>query len=160
MHYIIFLLREMLIWPPSLRTLPQFTFILLDIFITKWFEKRCEFFKRKYFFKMDMMKGYHPYHFWAGWSGTPWFGRAIRCLLSWVRCEHEGLSLSHKDRFVITPYLYSYRIRTWFGKSLDSNLHDLHPRVMVAGEHQKDKEGNNFVLVWARRWPYSFWYNY
>jgi hypothetical protein len=23
--------------------------------------------------------------------------------------EHEGMSLSHKDRFVITPYLYSYQ---------------------------------------------------
>jgi hypothetical protein len=31
----IFLLRDMLIWPPSLKTLLQFIFILLDIFITK-----------------------------------------------------------------------------------------------------------------------------
>jgi hypothetical protein len=29
----------------------------------------------------------------------------------------------------------------------------------VAGEHQEDKEGESFVLVWAWRWPCSFWYN-
>jgi hypothetical protein len=28
-----------------------------------------------------------------------------------------------------------------YGQSLDLNLHDPHPRVMVVGEHQKDKEG-------------------
>jgi hypothetical protein len=28
-----------------------------------------------------------------------------------------------------------------YGQSLDLNLHGPHPRVMVVGEHQKDKEG-------------------
>jgi hypothetical protein len=41
----IFLLRDMLIWQPSLRTLPQFIFILLNIFVTKRFEKGVSFSK-------------------------------------------------------------------------------------------------------------------
>jgi hypothetical protein len=106
----ILLLRDMLIWPPSLRTLPQFIFILLDLFYKMVWEKVWVF-QKKMFFKMGMMKGYHPYHLWAGWSGTPWFGRALRWWLSWVRCEHEGLSLSYKDRFVILHCLYSYQVQ-------------------------------------------------
>jgi hypothetical protein len=40
----------------------------------------------------------------------------IKCVVIYfpsilVRCEHEGLSLSPKDRFVITPYLYSYQVQ-------------------------------------------------
>jgi hypothetical protein len=35
----------------------------------------------------------------------------FKALLSRVRCEHEGLSLSHKDWFVITFYLYSYQVQ-------------------------------------------------
>jgi hypothetical protein len=49
MYYMILLLRDMLIWPPSIRTLLQFIFILLKIFVTKLFEKMCEIFKRKCF---------------------------------------------------------------------------------------------------------------
>jgi hypothetical protein len=45
----ILLLRDMLIWQPSHRTLPQFIFILLNVFVTKRFEKRCEFLKIKCF---------------------------------------------------------------------------------------------------------------
>jgi hypothetical protein len=33
------------------------------------------------------------------------------------------------------------------------------PRVMMAGEHRADKEGECFVLVWAWWWPCSFRYN-
>jgi hypothetical protein len=49
MHDMILLLRDMLIWPPSLRTLLQFIFILLDIFVTILFGKRCEFSKENVF---------------------------------------------------------------------------------------------------------------
>jgi hypothetical protein len=52
--------------------------------------------------------------------------------------------------------LKKYNHSRLYGQSLDLNLHNLHPRVMVAWEHQKDKEGNNFALVWARRWSCSF----
>jgi hypothetical protein len=44
-------------------------------------------------------------------QGLPGLGEGLRCWLSRVRCEHEGLSLSPKDRFVITPYLYSYQVQ-------------------------------------------------
>jgi hypothetical protein len=89
MHYMILLLRDMLTWSPSLRYLPQFIFILLNVLITKMIWKNCEFFKINVF-QNGMMKGYHPYHLWAGWSGTPWFGRTLRrCLV--------GLGVSMKD---------------------------------------------------------------
>jgi hypothetical protein len=52
--------------------LPQSTFILLDIFVTNDLRKGVSF-QKKMFSKMGMMKGYHSYHPWAGWSGTPWF---------------------------------------------------------------------------------------
>jgi hypothetical protein len=60
---------------------------------------------------------------------------------------------------VLTDTLIKYNQSRLYGQSLDLNLHGLHPRVMVAGEHRKDKEGNNSVLVWTRRWPCSFWYS-
>jgi hypothetical protein len=61
MHYIILLLRDKLLWPPSLRTLPQSIFILLDIFVTNDLRKGVSF-QKNMFFKMGMMKGCHPYH--------------------------------------------------------------------------------------------------
>ena len=85
--------------------LPQLIFILLDIFVTNDLRKGVSF-QKKMFFKMGMMKGCHPYHPWVGWSGE-----GLRWWLSWFRCEHEGLSLSPKDQFVITPYLYSYQVQ-------------------------------------------------
>jgi hypothetical protein len=64
------------------------------------------------------------------------------------------------DLSSFTAYtLINYKHLRLYWQLLDPNLHDLHPRVMVAGEHQEDKEGGNFVLVWAWRWPCSFWYN-
>jgi hypothetical protein len=60
---------------------------------------------------------------------------------------------------LLTYTLIKYNHSRLYGQSLDPNLHGLHPRVMVAGEHRKDKEGGSFVLVWAWRWPCSFRYN-
>jgi hypothetical protein len=39
--------------------------------------------------------------------------------------------------------LIKYNHSRLYGQSLDPNLHGLHPRVMVAGEHRKDKEGES-----------------
>jgi hypothetical protein len=61
MHDMILLLRDKLLWPPSLRTLPQLIFILLDIFVTNDLIKGVSF-QKKMFFKMGTMKGCHPYH--------------------------------------------------------------------------------------------------
>ena len=54
---------------------------------------------------------------------------------------------SYKDRFVITPYLYSYQVQPLetVGRSLNLNLYGPNPRVMMAGEHREDKEGECFV---------------
>jgi hypothetical protein len=46
-----------------------------------------------------------------------------------------------------------------YGQSIDLNLHGLNPMIMTAREHQEDKEGECFVLLWAWWWPCSFQYN-
>jgi hypothetical protein len=53
-----------------------------------------------------------------------------------------------KDWFVITPYIYSYQVQPLetYGRLLNLNLYDPNPRVMMAGEHREDKEGECFVL--------------
>jgi hypothetical protein len=56
---------------------------------------------------MCMMKGYHPYHQLIGMIRDSMVWEGLRCWLSWVRCEHEGLSPSFKDQFVILHYVYS-----------------------------------------------------
>jgi hypothetical protein len=38
--------------------------------------------------------------------------------------------------------LNKYNHSRLYGQSLDPNLHGLHPRVMVVGEHQENKEGD------------------
>jgi hypothetical protein len=57
------------------------------------------------------------------------------------------LSLSPKDRFFITPYLYSYQVQplktVW--AVAQSELVRSEPRVMMAREHREDKEGECFV---------------
>jgi hypothetical protein len=72
MHDMILLLRDKLLWPPSLRTLPQSIFILLDIFVTNDLRKGVSF-QKKMFFKMGMMKDCHPYHPLVGFLETLWF---------------------------------------------------------------------------------------
>jgi hypothetical protein len=49
---------------------------------------------------------------------------------------------------LLTYTLIKYNHSRQYGQSLDPNLHGLCPRVMVAGEHQEDKEGD--VLTWFR----------
>jgi hypothetical protein len=68
-------------------------------------------------------------------------------------CIRTGLSFFTACTFI------KYNHSRLYGQLLDPNLHDLHPRVMVAGEHQEDKEGGSFVLVLAWRLPCSFRYN-
>jgi hypothetical protein len=41
--------------------------------------------------------------------------------------------------------LIKYNHSRLYGKSLDVNLHGPNPRVMTAGEHREDKEGECFV---------------
>jgi hypothetical protein len=55
--------------------------------------------------------------------------------------------------------LIKYNHSRLYGESLNPNLHGLCPRVMMAGEHREDKEGECFVLVWAWWWTCAFWYN-
>jgi hypothetical protein len=52
--------------------------------------------------------------------------------------------LSHNDRFVILHYMYydKYNHSRLYGQSLNLNSYGPNPRVMKAGEHRKDKEGN------------------
>jgi hypothetical protein len=49
MHYMVLLLRDMLVWPPSLRTLSQFIFILCDILLQKYLRKGVSFSKEYIF---------------------------------------------------------------------------------------------------------------
>jgi hypothetical protein len=81
--------------------------------------------------------------------------------LSRVRCEHEGLSprLRTSLSSFITCTHDKYNHSRLYGHSLNLNLHGPNPRIMIAGEHREDKEGECFVLVWAWWWPCSFRYN-
>jgi hypothetical protein len=76
----------------------------------KWFEKRCEFSKENVF-QNGYDEGFTLITIERDDQGLPGLGEGLRWWLSWFRCEHEGLSLSPKDRFVITPYLYSYQVQ-------------------------------------------------
>jgi hypothetical protein len=60
---------------------------------------------------------------------------------------------------LLTYTLIKYNHSRLYGQSLDPNLHGLCPRVMTAGEHREDKEGECFVMVCAWRWPCAFRYN-
>jgi hypothetical protein len=50
-----------------------------------------------------------------------------------------GLSSLH------TYTLIKYNHSRLYGQSLDLNLYDPNPRIMTAGEHREDKEGDCFV---------------
>jgi hypothetical protein len=54
---------------------------------------------------------------------------------------------------LLTYTLIKYNHSRLYGQLLDPNLHSLCPRVMMAGQHQADKEGECFVLVWEWGWP-------
>jgi hypothetical protein len=80
-------------------------------------------------------------------QGLPGLGEGLRCWLSRVRCEHEGLS-SHL-RTGLSSFTTSthdnYNHSRFFGQSLNLNLRSPNPRVMTAREHREDKEGECFV---------------
>jgi hypothetical protein len=45
---------------------------------------------------------------------------------------------------LLTYTLIKYNHSRLYGRSLNLNLHDPNPRVMMAGEHREDKEGECF----------------
>ena len=51
MHYMVLLLRDMLVWPPSLRTLSQFIFVLCDILLQNDLKKGVSYSKENIFSK-------------------------------------------------------------------------------------------------------------
>jgi hypothetical protein len=83
---------------------------------------------------------------WDG-QGLPRLGEGLRCWLSRVRCEQEGLSphirtgLSSFSTCTHDKYNHSRLC----GQSLNLNLYSPHPRVMMAREHLEDNEGECFV---------------
>jgi hypothetical protein len=46
---------------------------------------------------------------------------------------------------LLTYTLIKYNHLRLYGQSLNLNLYDPNPRVMMAGEHREDKEGEYFV---------------
>jgi hypothetical protein len=46
---------------------------------------------------------------------------------------------------LLTYTLIKYNHSRLYGQLLDLNLHDPKPRIMTAGEHREDKEGECFV---------------
>jgi hypothetical protein len=72
MHYIILLLRDMMIWPTSLRTLPQFIYILLTILLQSDLRKGVSFAKKTLFSKKG--EWLLPSLPLAGWLGLPGMG--------------------------------------------------------------------------------------
>jgi hypothetical protein len=46
---------------------------------------------------------------------------------------------------LLTYTLIKYNHSRLYGQSLDLNLYGLNPRIMTAGEHREDKEGECFV---------------
>jgi hypothetical protein len=80
-------------------------------------------------------------------QGLPGLGEGLRCWLSRVRCEHEGLSphiRTSLSSFTICTH-DKYNHSRLYRQSLNLNLHGPNPRVMMAGEHREDKEGKCFV---------------
>jgi hypothetical protein len=101
-------------------------------------------------FKNGMMKGiqYSPLSP-TEWDdqGLPSLGEGLRCWLSRVRCEHEGLSPRLRTGLssFTTCTHDKYNHLRLYGQSLNLNLHGPNPRIMMAGEHREDKEGECFV---------------
>jgi hypothetical protein len=46
---------------------------------------------------------------------------------------------------LLTYTLIKYNHSRLYGQSLNLNLHDVNPRVMTAGEHREETEGECFV---------------
>jgi hypothetical protein len=80
-------------------------------------------------------------------QGLPGLGEGLRCWLSQVRCEHEGSSPHIRTGLssFTTCTHDKYNHSRLYGQSLNLNLYGPNPRVMKAGEHREDKEGECFV---------------
>jgi hypothetical protein len=91
-----------------------------------------------------MMKGTHPYHQLSGMIRTPWFREGIRCWLSRVRCEYEGLSPHIRTGLssFTTCTHDKYNHSRLYGQSRNLNLYGPNLRVMMAGEHRRIRKGN------------------
>jgi hypothetical protein len=80
-------------------------------------------------------------------QGLPGLGEGLRCWLSRVRCEHEGLSPCLRiglSSFTTCTHDKYNHLRL-YGQSLNQNLHGPNPRIKTNGEHREDKEGECFV---------------
>jgi hypothetical protein len=106
------------------------------------------FSKKRNVFKKAYDEGYSPLSLieWED-QGLPSLGEGLRCWLSQVRCEHDGLS-PHLQTVLssFTTYTHDkYNHLRLYGQSLNLNLHGPNPRIMTAREHREDKEGECFV---------------
>jgi hypothetical protein len=109
--------------------------------------KMVVFIKRKMFSKV-YDEGYSPLSpFEWDSQGLPGLGEGLRCWLSQVRCEQEGLSPHIRTGLssFTTCTHDKYNHSRLYGQSLNLNLYGPNPRVMMAGEHREDKEGECFV---------------
>jgi hypothetical protein len=110
-----------------------------------WVEEMVVFLKRKMFYKEVYDEGYSPLSplEWDG-QGLPGLGEGLRCWLNRVRCEQEGLSPHIRTGLLScnTCTHVRYNHSRLYGQSLNPNLYGPNPRVMMAGEHREDKEGD------------------
>jgi hypothetical protein len=111
--------------------------------------KMVVFSKKRKMFSKVYDEGYSPLSLFE-WDiqGLPGLGEGLRCWLSRVRCEQEGLSphirTSLSSSFTTCTH-DKYNHSRLYVQSLNLNLYGLNPRVMMAGEHREDKEGECFV---------------
>jgi hypothetical protein len=107
------------------------------------------FSKEENVFKEVYDEGYSPLSpfEWDG-QGLSGLGEGLWCWLSRVRYEQEGLSphvRTSLSSFTTCAHV-KYNHSRLYGQSLNLNLYGPNPRVMMAGEHREDKEGECFVL--------------
>jgi hypothetical protein len=107
---------------------------------TKMRVEAMVFLKEKCFQKV-YDEGYSPL------SPTERDDQGLRCWLSQVRYEHEGLSPHIRTGLssFTTCTHDKYNHSRLYGQSLNLNLHGPNPRVMTTGEHWENKEGECFV---------------
>jgi hypothetical protein len=111
-----------------------------------WVDTMVVFLKNA--FKEVYDEGYSPLSpiEWDG-QGLPGLGEGLGCWLNRVRCEQEGLSAHIRTGLpTFTTCTHDkYNHSRLYGQSLNLNLYGPNPRVMMAGEHREDKEGECFV---------------
>jgi hypothetical protein len=105
---------------------------------TKMWVEAMVFKKKEKCFQKVYDEGYSPLSptEWDA-QGLPGLGKGLRCWLSRVRCEHEGLS-PHL-RTVLSSFTTcthdKYNHSRLYGQSLNLNLHGPNPRIMMTREH-------------------------